>query len=248
MNYSYCALIAVLMALCTPCHSYGDELPIDTSDGLFAQMVRSVDKTKPPADGVEICVNYRERYYLTLDEYSETGLCLSTGKSVEEMAEEFRRAQEEVQRARRVAALNKCARYVAERYGGKGHSYGPLAAPLKVKEVICAANEIDTFPYLWGGGHGSYEDSGYDCSGAVSYALHGGGFLETPLNSTGLSGWGEPGVGRWVTVYANGEHAWMVVAGVRFDTREPPSGETGPRWHSTASSPAGFVVRHPAGF
>ena len=120
----------------------------------------------------------------------------------------------------------------------------PASAPQAVKDAIAAANAIATTPYIWGGGHGSFESSGYDCSGAVSYALHGGGMLESPLDSTGLSTWGEPGPGRWITVYANAGHAWMVVAGISFDT----SGGAGPRWHDPwASSPEGFVARHPAG-
>ncbi len=121
----------------------------------------------------------------------------------------------------------------------------PASAPPAVQEVVAAANAIATTPYIWGGGHGSFESSGYDCSGAVSYALHGGGFLESPLDSTGLSTWGEPGPGQWITVYANAGHAWMVVAGISFDT----SGGAGPRWHDPwASSPEGFVARHPAGY
>lgn len=120
----------------------------------------------------------------------------------------------------------------------------PASAPQAVKEVIAAANAIATTPYLWGGGHGSFESSGYDCSGAVSYALHGGGLLESPLDSTGLTTWGEPGPGRWITVYGNSGHAWMVVAGLAFDT----SGGAGPRWHNPwPNSPEGFIARHPAG-
>ena len=120
----------------------------------------------------------------------------------------------------------------------------PASAPQAVKEVVSAANSIATTPYIWGGGHGSFESSGYDCSGSVSFALHGAGLLESPLDSTGLSTWGEPGPGRWITVYANAGHAWMVVAGISFDT----SGGAGPRWHDPwASSPEGFVARHPAG-
>ncbi len=120
----------------------------------------------------------------------------------------------------------------------------PASAPQAVKEVIAAANAIADLPYLWGGGHGSFESSGYDCSGAVSYALHGGGLLESPLDSTGLTTWGEPGPGRWITVYGNSGHAWMVVAGLAFDT----SGGAGPRWHKPwPNSPEGFIARHPAG-
>jgi peptidoglycan hydrolase CwlO-like protein len=121
----------------------------------------------------------------------------------------------------------------------------PASAPDAVKAVISAANAIATTPYIWGGGHGSFESSGYDCSGSVSYALHGGGMLESPLDSTGLSTWGEPGPGKWITVYANSGHAWMTVAGLAFDT----SGGAGPRWHSSfASSTEGFIARHPPGY
>jgi septal ring factor EnvC (AmiA/AmiB activator) len=120
----------------------------------------------------------------------------------------------------------------------------PASAPQAVKDVIAAANAIADTPYVWGGGHGSFESSGYDCSGAVSYALHGGGLLESPLDSTGLTTWGEPGPGRWITVYGNSGHAWMVVAGLAFDT----SGGAGPRWHADwPNSPEGFIARHPAG-
>jgi septal ring factor EnvC (AmiA/AmiB activator) len=121
----------------------------------------------------------------------------------------------------------------------------PASAPAAVQEVISAGNAIATTPYVWGGGHGSFESSGYDCSGAVSYALHGGGFLESPLDSTGLETWGEPGPGQWITVYANSGHAWMVVAGIAFDTVGGP----GPRWHDPwVDSPEGFIARHPAGY
>lgn len=121
----------------------------------------------------------------------------------------------------------------------------PSAAPAAVAAAIEAANSIATTPYIWGGGHGSFESSGYDCSGAVSFALHGGGFLSSPLDSTGLSTWGEPGPGRWITVYANAGHAWVIIAGLAFDT----SGGAGPRWHpSPVSSTEGFVARHPPGY
>jgi peptidoglycan hydrolase CwlO-like protein len=120
----------------------------------------------------------------------------------------------------------------------------PEAAPEQVKGAIAAANAIAMTPYIWGGGHGSFESSGYDCSGAVSYALHGGGLLESPLDSTGLETWGEPGPGKWITVYANAEHAWMIIAGLAFDTVGGP----GPRWHSSpVDSPEGFIARHPPG-
>ena len=121
----------------------------------------------------------------------------------------------------------------------------PSAAPPAVQAAIEAANSIATTPYIWGGGHGSFESSGYDCSGAVSFALHGGGFLESPLDSTGLETWGDPGPGQWITVYANAEHAWMIIAGLAFDTVGGP----GPRWHpELVDSPEGFIARHPSGY
>jgi peptidoglycan hydrolase CwlO-like protein len=121
----------------------------------------------------------------------------------------------------------------------------PAGAPPAIAGAIEAANSIATTPYIWGGGHGSFESSGYDCSGAVSFALHGGGFLESPLDSTGLETWGEPGAGHWITVYANAEHAWMIIAGLAFDTVGGP----GPRWHpELVDSPEGFIARHPPGY
>ncbi len=121
----------------------------------------------------------------------------------------------------------------------------PSGAPPAVQAAIEAANSIATTPYIWGGGHGSFSSSGYDCSGAVSFALNGGGFLSSPLDSTGLSTWGEPGPGQWITVYANAGHAWVIIAGLAFDT----SGGAGPRWHpSPVNSPEGFIVRHPPGY
>ncbi len=121
----------------------------------------------------------------------------------------------------------------------------PTGAPPAVQGAIEAANSIATTPYIWGGGHGSFESSGYDCSGAVSFALNGGGFLSSPLDSTGLETWGEAGAGQWITVYANSGHAWMIIAGLAFDTVGGP----GPRWHSSpVDSPEGFIARHPAGY
>ena len=114
-----------------------------------------------------------------------------------------------------------------------------------VASVIAAGDEIATRPYVWGGGHGSFVSSGYDCSGSVSYALHGGGLLSSPEDSTGLESFGEPGPGRDITIYANSEHAFMVVDGKRFDT--VALSETGTRWSSSMTSTAGFVARHPAG-
>jgi cobalamin biosynthesis Mg chelatase CobN len=122
----------------------------------------------------------------------------------------------------------------------------PAAAPEPVKQAIYAANRITRKPYQYGGGHRSFTSRGYDCSGSVSYALHGGGLLPTPLHSSALLGWGEPGRGQWITVYTNSGHAYVVIAGLRFDTSGP--GESGPRWRTTARSSRSYVARHPEGF
>src|SRR5208282_196047 len=114
-----------------------------------------------------------------------------------------------------------------------------------VQRVIAAGDEIATRPYVYGGGHGSFESTGYDCSGSVSYALHGGGLLSSPEDSTELESYGESGPGKYITIYANSEHAWMVVDGKRFDT--VALAESGNRWSSSTTSTAGFVERHPAG-
>jgi len=114
-----------------------------------------------------------------------------------------------------------------------------------VERVIAAADEIATRPYTWGGGHGSFQSVGYDCSGSVSYALHGGGLLSSPEDSSELESYGEAGAGRYITIYANSEHAWMVIDGRRFDTIAQQ--ETGTRWSDSMMSTAGYVARHPAG-
>lgn len=124
----------------------------------------------------------------------------------------------------------------------------PKSAPPRVKAVIAAANKIRTKPYVWGGGHGRWWDKGYDCSGSVSYALHGGEFLESPLPSGPMARWGLAGEGRWITVYANAGHAYAVIAGIRFDTSGNAEGKTGPRWHEDLRDNVGYTARHPAGF
>jgi hypothetical protein len=130
-----------------------------------------------------------------------------------------------------------------------GELIPPASAPARVKAVIAAANKIRTKPYIWGGGHARFASAGYDCSGSVSFALHGGKFLESPLPSGPLESWGEEGEGRWITVYANAGHAYMTVAGFRFDTAgDEGIDETGPRWHSELLTNEGFVARHPTGY
>jgi hypothetical protein len=124
----------------------------------------------------------------------------------------------------------------------------PASAPPRIKGVIAAANAIRSKPYIYGGGHGRWADRGYDCSGSVSFALHGGKFLETPLDSSSFEAWEEEGEGRWITVYTNPGHAYAVIAGYRFDTSGDEGGETGPRWHAELRDNIGFLARHPVGY
>jgi hypothetical protein len=130
-----------------------------------------------------------------------------------------------------------------------GQAVPPPGAPPEVREALEAANRIAHRPYVWGGGHLSWTSKGYDCSGAVGYALHGAGMLDQTMVSGELAYWGEGGVGRWITVYANADHVYMVVAGLRFDTRDGLTARTGPRWHTDMPrDPARhFTARHPAG-
>ena len=115
-----------------------------------------------------------------------------------------------------------------------------------IARVVAAANRIATKPYKYGGGHGRWNDSGYDCSGSVSYALHGGGLLSSALDSSGFMRWGAPGKGRHITIYASPSHAYMVINGRRYDTTG--RSETGTRWQPDMRSSAGYVVRHPPGY
>jgi hypothetical protein len=126
-----------------------------------------------------------------------------------------------------------------------GVALPPLEAPEAVRQIIEAGNHIARTPYKWGGGHGKWQDTGYDCSGSVSFALAAAGLLDGPLASGPLMSWGKPGPGKWVTIYSNPGHVYLVVAGIRFDT----SGArvTGSRWQNEMRSGAGFVARHPEG-
>jgi cell wall-associated NlpC family hydrolase len=126
-----------------------------------------------------------------------------------------------------------------------GTAQAPENAPEVVKRVILAANQIAKFPYKWGGGHGAWRDDGYDCSGSVSFALAGAGLLDRPLTSGLFMGYGAAGPGRWITIYANEGHMFMVVAGLRFDT--VGRGRAGTRWQEAAVTTSGYAVRHVPG-
>ncbi len=122
----------------------------------------------------------------------------------------------------------------------------PAGAPDAIQAMISAANLIVGQPYRWGGGHGSFQSKGYDCSGAVSYALAGAGLLQTTLTSGAFMGYGEPGQGQWLTIYASPTHVYAVIAGLRWDTVGDARG-SGPRWHPYDAYPRGFVARHVPG-
>ena len=126
-----------------------------------------------------------------------------------------------------------------------GLAVAPSSAPDEVKAAIEAGNEIATKPYRYGGGHARWDDSGYDCSGSISYVLHAAGLLNRALDSTGFMSWGEPGRGAWITVRANAGHAYLIVAGLRFDTSVRK--RTGNRWSEQMRSARGFRGRHPEG-
>ena len=131
-----------------------------------------------------------------------------------------------------------------------GLAAAPLDAPPEVHAAIAAANRIIGKPYKYGGGHAKVEDSGYDCSGTVSYALIGAKLLKTPLDSGSFMRWGAAGPGEWITVYTNPGHAFAVIAGLRLDTSAAGdrSGLKGPRWRPALRSTRGFRARHPVGF
>jgi cell wall-associated NlpC family hydrolase len=129
--------------------------------------------------------------------------------------------------------------------GEDGLAVAPASAPEAVKAIIAAGNEIAAHPYKYGGGHGRWRDSGYDCSGSVSYVLHAAGLLDTALDSSGFMSYGERGRGTWVTIRSNPGHAYMIVAGLRFDTSARRA--TGNRWTEEMRSARGYRGRHPEG-
>jgi cell wall-associated NlpC family hydrolase len=142
------------------------------------------------------------------------------------------------------------AKLKSERPGKGTISHGlavpPANAPAVIRKVIAAANKIAFKPYVYGGGHGSWNSSGYDCSGSVSYALHGGGLLSSPEDSSEFESYGSAGRGRWITIWTNPGHAYMYVAGLRFDT-SAQSQTGGSRWTTAGRSSSGFIARHPRG-
>jgi hypothetical protein len=131
----------------------------------------------------------------------------------------------------------------------EGIAYAPETAPDAVKEIIWAGNDIVGMPYRYGGGHGDFDDDGYDCSGTISYALHGADLLAKPRDSSSFFRYGSAGKGSWVTIYTKSSHAYMTVAGIRLDTSaaDHRGGRKGPRWRPLRRSDRGYKVRHPVG-
>jgi hypothetical protein len=157
------------------------------------------------------------------------------------------RAEQRMVRARAGASAERESEPQAEKayIGSDGLAVAPASAPEEVRAIIEAGNEIATKPYKYGGGHARWNDTGYDCSGSVSYVLHAAGLLNRALDSSGFMSWGEPGRGTWVTVRTNPGHAYLIVAGLRFDTSARR--QTGNRWSEQMRSARGFRGRHPEG-
>lgn len=131
---------------------------------------------------------------------------------------------------------------------GSRRASTPKGAPKPIRQMIKAANSLVRKPYRWGGGHARWKDRGYDCSGAVSYVLHAGGYLDWALTSGGFMRWGDKGPGNWLRIYASKRHVFIVVAGLRFDTTPyGAGGGKGPRWRETVRPTTGFKLRHPRG-
>ncbi len=133
-----------------------------------------------------------------------------------------------------------------------GVAYAPADAPIQVQRAIWAGNKIRLKPYIYGGGHASFASAGYDCSGSVSYVLHAAGLLKTPFDSSDFMVWGRHGRGQWITVYTNPGHAFVEIAGIRFDTSaegDPhPASGSGPRWRPLLKDTGGYLARHPTGY
>jgi peptidoglycan hydrolase-like protein with peptidoglycan-binding domain len=147
-----------------------------------------------------------------------------------------------------VAAQDQGGTVAKATLDSQGLAVAPASAPAAVKEIIAAANKIAFKPYIYGGGHATWNDSGYDCSGSTSYALHGAGLISSPEDSTEFESYGSPGVGQWVTLWANSGHVYMEIAGLWFDTAAQSSQNGNDRWSTQRISPAGgFVERHPTG-
>jgi cell wall-associated NlpC family hydrolase len=151
---------------------------------------------------------------------------------------------------RLASALTRTVRGRVAKILRDGFAAAPANAPLAVQQAIWAGNQLIGRPYWYGGGHGTFISDGYDCSGSVSFALHGGHLLSAPIDSLQMIDWGYGGRGHWMTIYTNAGHAFLEIAGIRLDTSTAgdPGGLSGPRWRPLLADTAGFVSRHPAGY
>jgi hypothetical protein len=230
--------------------------------GLAAVFPQAAGAKNPPA--LKMGSNGRWVRVLQQD-LTEVGYGLpitgTYGKDTEKKVNAFKRAQG-LRRDGKVsakmwsaldAAVNKVEHrpFRSAHINHKGLVVAPRGAPMVIKRIIAAANHIAFKPYVYGGGHASWRSKGYDCSGSVSYALHGGGLLWYPEDSSEFETYGQSGLGKWITIYTNAGHAYMKVAGVWFDTAAQQYGSYGhnDRWSTkNVSHRSGFMVRHPKGF
>jgi cell wall-associated NlpC family hydrolase len=166
-----------------------------------------------------------------------------------ELGDDYEQNQDVEEEASRIERRGDCPMVAGKRAVLRnGIAYAPSRAPQNVKNAIWAANTLRRKPYVWGGGHGSFYDYGYDCSGSVSYALHGAGLLAAPMPSSDLMHYGERGRGRWITIYSRPGHTFAVIAGLRLDTTDlGRGGDVGPRWYVDGRDTRSYVARHPAG-
>jgi cell wall-associated NlpC family hydrolase len=171
-------------------------------------------------------------------------LHIAAGARTEEEVKSELKTLKAIQRSSSTAQLQRLTPVPGgESIGGGGQIPIPASVPEVVQKVIAGANEIADFPYVFGGGHASFVDNAYDCSGSVSYALAAGGLLSSPETSGELESWGAPGPGRYITVYANAGHTYMYVDGVLYDTAGR-SGVYASRWQVGGTDNSGYVVRH----
>jgi cell wall-associated NlpC family hydrolase len=217
------------------------------SVGLGADGAATVSEVRDPeeANSFPVPANVHHRSASTPAVAGEAAIARGAASDAEIRKE---LGEEEHAKAQERAAQHRILTPAAGGFsvGGDGTIPIPTSAPEAVQRVVAGGNAIADFPYIWGGGHGSFVANGYDCSGSVSYALAAGGLLNQPLVSGDLAKWGDPGPGRWITIYANAGHTFMDVAGMWFDT----AGRSGPyasRWLVSQPSLAGYAVRHPPG-
>ena len=244
------ALAAVALAVPTPAHAAFGDRPLSKGDrGADVRVLQSTLTElghRTVADG-----HFGRRTRRSVRRYERAEDLRVNGrvsrKQARGMLARVDEAAEEDQATMRAAAPAEEVEGTRAVLSPDGRTaVAPREAPQEVKDAIAAANRITSKPYRYGGGHGRWEDSGYDCSGAVSYALHGGGLLGRARDSSGFESYGDAGRGEWISVYANAGHAYVVIAGLRFDTSG--RGEKGPRWRPEKRSARGYVVRHPKGF